>query len=61
MLLKRRKATFWIWRSGSSNVSRGMERNEKTWHNKYFPEAELHVKVDSFIRRTGLRTRSYIQ
>ncbi|AXM90150.1 Ger(x)C family spore germination protein [Anoxybacillus ayderensis G10] len=34
---------------------------KKMWHNKYFPKSEIHVKVDSFIRRTGLRTRSYIQ
>ncbi|ACJ33580.1 Spore germination protein KC [Anoxybacillus flavithermus WK1] len=34
---------------------------KKLWHNKYFPKLEIHVKVDSFIRRTGLRTRSYIQ
>jgi spore germination protein KC len=30
------------------------------WNDRYFPQLEVNVTVDAFIRRTGLRTKSYI-
>ncbi len=33
---------------------------KKEWNNQYFPQLEVNVKVDAFIRRTGLRNKSYI-
>jgi spore germination protein KC len=45
-------------------VYRSYPRQWKTmksdWDDRYFPQLEVHVTVDAFIRRTGLRTRSYI-
>jgi spore germination protein KC len=32
---------------------------EKDWHDVSFPELEVDVKVDAFIRRTGLRNKTY--
>jgi spore germination protein KC len=29
------------------------------WNDRYFPKLEVKVTVDAFIRRTGLRTKSY--
>ncbi|CUA80669.1 spore germination protein GerKC [Anoxybacillus suryakundensis] len=37
------------------------KKMKKMWNDKYFPKLDVQVKVESFIRRTGLRTRSYIQ
>ncbi|MBW7652172.1 Ger(x)C family spore germination protein [Anoxybacillus sp. ST4] len=37
------------------------KKMKKTWSDQYFPNVQFHVQVDAFIRRTGLRTRSYIQ
>lgn len=31
------------------------------WDDEIFPETEINVNVDSFIRRSGLRTKSYIK
>lgn len=31
------------------------------WNDEIFPETEIKVKVHSFIRRSGLRTKSYIK
>jgi spore germination protein KC len=33
---------------------------KKEWDDKIFPETEINVTVQPFIRRTGLRTKSYI-
>ncbi|MED4989110.1 Ger(x)C family spore germination protein [Parageobacillus toebii] len=30
------------------------------WNDRYFPQLEVNVTVEAFIRRTGLRTKSYI-
>ncbi|MBB3869406.1 Ger(x)C family spore germination protein [Parageobacillus toebii NBRC 107807] len=30
------------------------------WHDRYFPQLEVNVTVEAFIRRTGLRTKSYL-
>ncbi len=30
------------------------------WNNEYFPSSDIEVKVEAFIRRTGLRTNSYL-
>lgn len=30
------------------------------WNEQYFPELEVNVRVDAFIRRTGLMNKSYI-
>jgi spore germination protein KC len=32
----------------------------KNWNESYFPYLEVNVKVESFIRRTGLRNKPYI-
>ena len=32
---------------------------KKDWHDVSFPELEVDVKVDTFIRRTGLRNKTY--
>jgi spore germination protein KC len=34
---------------------------KKKWDNELFPETEVNVNVHSFIRRAGLRTKSYIK
>ncbi|ALC81898.1 MULTISPECIES: Ger(x)C family spore germination protein [Bacillus] len=34
---------------------------EKTWDEEIFPETDINVDVQAFIRRTGLRTKSYIK
>lgn len=34
---------------------------EKTWDEEIFPETDVNVDVQAFIRRTGLRTKSYIK
>jgi spore germination protein KC len=45
-------------------VYRSYPRQWKTmksdWHDRYFPQLEVNVTVEAFIRRTGLRTKSYI-
>jgi spore germination protein KC len=45
-------------------VYRSYPRQWKTmkadWDDRYFPQLEVHVTVDAFIRRTGLRTKSYL-
>ncbi|WMT18621.1 Ger(x)C family spore germination protein [Parageobacillus toebii] len=30
------------------------------WNDRYFPQLEVNVTVEAFIRRTGLRTKSYL-
>ncbi|NNV07851.1 Ger(x)C family spore germination protein [Geobacillus sp. C56-T2] len=34
---------------------------EKEWHDRYFPELDVTVTADLYIRRTGLRNRPYIE
>lgn len=34
---------------------------KKKWDDEIFPETEVHVNVQAFIRRSGLRTKSYIK
>lgn len=34
---------------------------KKEWNNEIFPETEINVNVQAFIRRTGLRTKPYIK
>jgi spore germination protein KC len=45
-------------------VYRSYPRQWKTmksdWDDRYFPQLEVNVTVEAFIRRTGLRTKSYI-
>ena len=45
-------------------VYRSYPRQWKTmksdWHDHYFPQLEVNVTVEAFIRRTGLRTKSYL-
>lgn len=33
---------------------------KKDWHDIHFPQLEVKVKVDAFVRRTGLRNKSYL-
>ncbi len=30
------------------------------WNDTYFPNLKVNVKVEAFIRRSGLRTNSYL-
>ncbi|MBB6282439.1 Ger(x)C family spore germination protein [Geobacillus subterraneus] len=34
---------------------------EKEWHDRYFPELDVTVTADLYIRRTGLRNKPYIE
>ena len=34
---------------------------KKTWNERYFPRLQVKVKVDAFVRRTGLRNKSYLK
>lgn len=34
---------------------------EKKWNDEIFPKTEVNVKVNSFIRRSGLRTKPYVK
>jgi spore germination protein KC len=34
---------------------------EKDWHDVSFPDLDVDVKVETFIRRTGLRINPYIK
>lgn len=34
---------------------------KKTWDDEIFPETEVHIDVQAFIRRSGLRTKPYIK
>jgi spore germination protein KC len=34
---------------------------KKKWNDEIFPETEINVNVQAFIRRSGLRTKSYIK
>ncbi|MDR4947504.1 Ger(x)C family spore germination protein [Neobacillus cucumis] len=34
---------------------------KKKWNNEIFPETKINVNVKAFIRRSGLRTKSYIK
>lgn len=34
---------------------------EKEWHDRYFPELDVTVTADIYIRRTGLRNKSYVE
>jgi spore germination protein KC len=33
---------------------------KSNWSDRYFPQLEVNVTADAFIRRTGLRTKTYI-
>ncbi|MGM0879316.1 MAG: Ger(x)C family spore germination C-terminal domain-containing protein [Bacillota bacterium] len=34
---------------------------KKKWDDEIFPETEVNVNVEAFIRRSGLRTKPYIK
>ncbi|MEK3887807.1 Ger(x)C family spore germination protein [Bacillus sp. FSL K6-3431] len=33
---------------------------KKEWNNDYFPELKVNVKVDTYVRRSGLRNKSFL-
>ncbi|SMQ79744.1 spore germination protein KC [Bacillus sp. OV166] len=43
-------------------ADKGLWKNiDNKWNNEVFPETEVNVKVKAFIRRTGMRTKSYLK
>jgi spore germination protein KC len=40
--------------------SKKWEKMKTDWNDAYFPNLKVNVKVEAFVRRTGLRTNSYL-
>ncbi|MFZ4453908.1 Ger(x)C family spore germination protein [Salibacterium aidingense] len=40
--------------------SEAWKEMKKNWNDEYFPEVEVDVKVNAFIRRTGLRNKPFL-
>ncbi|WP_408007678.1 Ger(x)C family spore germination protein [Pseudalkalibacillus sp. A8] len=51
---------FGFGESFHSTYPEQWRRMEKEWNDTYFPELKANIKVESFIRRTGLRNKPYL-
>lgn len=42
------------------NYPRQWKRLQHEWSDVYFPEVEMDVKVEAYVRRAGLRNKSFM-
>ncbi len=52
---------FGFGESFHSTYPEQWKRFEKEWNDTYFSELKVNIKVESFIRRTGLRNKPYLK
>ena len=56
---KNKSDIFGFGEAMHQSYPREWKKIKKDWHDVSFPELEVDVKVDAFIRRTGLRNKTY--